>query len=67
MGEHLVPVLLITANVGSVFENVSNLNNSYVFFLQSYAKYDTVMLLRGLNTYVSCLKFYRFQARVIYR
>lgn len=32
MGEHLVPVLLITANVGSVFENVSNLNNSYVFF-----------------------------------
>lgn len=23
MGEHLVPVLLITANVGSVFENVS--------------------------------------------
>lgn len=32
MGEHLVPVLLITANVGSVFENVSNLNKSYVFF-----------------------------------
>lgn len=23
MGEHLVPVLFITANVGSVFENVS--------------------------------------------
>ena len=23
MGEHIVPVLLITANVGSVFENVS--------------------------------------------
>ena len=25
MGEHVVPVLLITANVGSVFENVSEM------------------------------------------